>query len=187
MTTANAAPGKGASSRQNKKFTSSGLLKGRSAARLAAVQALYQTVLTDVSPDQVILEFTSHRLDKVGEGTEADGVVKLTNKERALFRLLVSGVSRRVKEIDEMITPNLRDDWSPERVPPLLLSALRAGVFEFLECADVPVKVVINEYVNLAHAFYEGQEPAFVNAVLDRIGKVLRKDELENSGGDRQT
>ena len=85
MTAENGAPGKGAKSRQNKKFTSSGSLKGRSAARLAAVQALYQTILSGVSSDQVILEFTSHRLDQIGEGTEGGAVVKLTNKERGLF------------------------------------------------------------------------------------------------------
>ena len=145
-----------------------------SAARLAAVQALYQIALADTSAREVIEEFLSYRLG-------AEGEESVVGADRTLFVSLVEGVAARSEELNSMIAANLADDWSMERVPPILLAVLRAGTFELLACEKVPPRVVITEYLNIAHSFFEDREPAFVNAVLDRLAHVLREDGWETT------
>lgn len=145
-----------------------------SAARLAAVQALYQIALADGSAKTVIEEFLRHRIGK--EGDES-----IATADRTLFGILVEGVAERGEELDSMIAANLAEDWSMERIQPILLALLRAGTFELLAREDVPPRVVITEYVDIAHAFFEDREPAFVNAVLDRLAHVLRQDGWEST------
>ena len=82
-----------------------------------------------------------------------------------------------------MITPALSAEWPLERLEAVLRAILRAGAYELFARADVPLKVVITEYVDIAHAFFEGKEPGLVNAVLDRIGRVLRTDEAGGNAG----
>ena len=146
-----------------------------SAARLAAVQALYQIALADGSAKAVVEEFIRHRLD-VGSEEPVAGA------DRGLFEVLVEGVAGRGEELDSMIAANLADDWSMERIQPILLALLRAGTFELLAREEVPPRVVITEYVDIAHAFFEEREPAFVNAVLDRLAHALREDGWESTG-----
>jgi len=150
-----------------------------SAARLAAVQALYQIALADGSAQTVIEEFVRHRLGSKGEEP-------IAGADRGLFVTLVEGVAARGEELDSMIAANLAEDWKMERIQPILLAVLRAGTFELLARGEVPPRVVITEYVDIAHAFFEGREPAFVNAVLDRLAHVLREDGWESQDHESQ-
>ena len=147
---------------------------GRRAARLAAVQALYQMEITGVEADRVIFEFLSYRLEEDMEG------LSLSQIDRAYFTDLVRGVTRERGELDDMILAVMSDDWTPERLALLLLTILRAGSYELGQHAEVPVKAVINEYVDLAHGFLTNREPAFVNGALDRIARYLRPDAFDD-------
>jgi len=140
----------------------------RRAARLAAVQALYQAEMTGAAPEVVIAEFRAHRL-----GREIDGE-GYGEADAAMFVELVKGVVARRAEIDPLIADSLARGWSFDRIERLARLVLELGVFELLAKADVPIAVVIDEYVDLTHAFFAGQEPRFVHGVLDRLGKRLR-------------
>ena len=144
----------------------------RRLARLGAVQALYQIEISATPVETVIAEFLTHRLGQELDGDrygEADG---------DFFSTIVWGVSRRRPELDEMIAAALTTDWSVARLDAILRQILRAGAFELAERSDVPVRVAINEYLDLAKAFFDGPESRLVNGVLDRLGHVLRPDEL---------
>jgi len=142
----------------------------RSAARLAAVQALYQLrVDKDTNPKKVVAEFLNHRF-----GLEVEG--DLYNEADAeFFKDLVTGTTERVADVDDAIRGALSEKWSLERLELLVLSILRAGTYELMARVDVPTKVIINEYVDVAHAFFAQTEPGFINGVLDRISKSLRE------------
>lgn len=150
----------------------------RSLARLAAVQALYQIELTGAEPAAVVAEFAAHRFGREIDGdryAEADG---------AFFSDLVGGGSERRADIDGAISAALPADWPLERLESVLRAILRAGAYELLARRDVPARVAINEYVEIAHAFFSGKEPGMVNGVLDRLARTLRPDELGRSGRD---
>jgi N utilization substance protein B len=147
----------------------------RSLARLAAVQALYQIDLGGADPTEVIDEFAAHRL-----GREIDGD-RYGDADRAFFAKLVNGTRDRGAEIDSAIAAVLPADWPLERLERVLRAILRAGAFELLALGDVPARVVINEYLEIAHAFFGGKEPAMVNGVLDRLARTFRGDELSAS------
>lgn len=140
----------------------------RRVARLAAVQALYQVEMASLEPDAVIAEFNSHRL-----GREMDGE-DYGEADLVMFAELVRGVVGRRGEIDPLISGALSKDWSLERIERLARIVLELGVYELLAKADVPIAVVIDEYVDLAHAFFAGPEPRFVHGVLHWLGKQLR-------------
>jgi transcription antitermination protein NusB len=148
----------------------------RSQARLAAVQALYQMDVAETDVAEVIEEFKSHRM---GEGAE-DGAVAGADPEH--FAAVLSGVVRRQREIDPMIDQQLASGWRLVRVDAILRAILRAGGFELLALADVPVRVIISEYIAVAHAFFEGDEPKVVNGVLDQLARKLRPGELPERG-----
>jgi N utilization substance protein B len=160
----------------------------RSAARLAAVQALYEIDITAAPPDPVLLEFmakrwtvnpeTGERL--AGAAKEGRGPV-LMEPDAALLGELVRGVTTRLPELDARIGPALSGEWTVERLEVLLRSILRAGAFELMAKPDVPAPVVISEYVDVAHAFFAGNEPALVNAVLDRLARTLRPGEMDGA------
>lgn len=159
----------------------------RSAARLAAVQALYHVELTDTATETVLRDFLERRLG--GEGThpatEEDGEdipAPLLEPDSDLLALLVRGTLAQKALLDEVIGNALSRDLSVDRLETLLLSILRAGAFELKDRPDVPVRVVISEYVDVAHAFYSGPEPGLVNAVLDRIARAIRSEELSANG-----
>lgn len=136
----------------------------RRAARLAAVQALYQRDLNEMSPAEIVAEFITHRQEELGD--------------RGFFGELVNGVAGRLPDIDGMVSGALSEGWTVERLEAVLRAILRAGVFELLERKDVPPRVIISEYVEIAHSFFAGREPAMVNGVLDKLAHVLRAEEL---------
>lgn len=141
----------------------------RSAARLAAVQALYQLRMNaNATLELLLVEYVEHRL---GEEIEGDQYVKGDPK---LFKDIARGASQRSDVWDGLIEENMTKDWSISRLDPVLHSILRCGVYELSARIDVPTAVVINEYVDIAHAFFEGSEPAFVNGILDRIARSVR-------------
>jgi len=142
--------------------------KARSAARLAAVQALYQLDMEAPAMAQLLDEFHRHRL-----GAEIEGD-QYAEAEIPFFDDVVRGVTARKDEIDEVLAGKLAAGWKLERLDKTMLQVLRAGTFELLARADVPVPTVITEYVDVAHAFFEPREAKFVNGLLDAVAKVVR-------------
>ncbi len=148
----------------------------RRQARLAAVQALYQVEVGEVSPRSVITEFLNHRLKE-----EIDGV-RLGRIDRTLFGELVEQVPGQRRELQDMIAGALDEDWPIDRLERLLRIILECGVYELAERPTVPLNIVITEYVELARAFFDSREPAMVNAVLDHLGRVLRAETAPSAG-----
>jgi N utilization substance protein B len=148
----------------------------RSAARLAAVQALFQIDFAAVTSDDVIAEFAVYRLkgDLDGEAIVA--------AERNWFETLVAGVDAERSALDEKIAPLLGENWSLDRLGGVQRAVLRAAAYELMSHPKVPARVVISEYVDLAGAFSGGEEVSFVNAVLDRLARELRGNEFETAG-----
>lgn len=142
----------------------------RGAARLAAVQALYQMDIGGTGVLEVVAEYESFRL-----GQEIDGDTYL-KADASWFRSIVAGVVRDQSQIDPLIKASLQDDWALSRLDSTVRAILRAGTFEILERKDVPVPVIVTEYVEIARAFFEDDEPKLVNAVLDRIAKQVRSE-----------
>ncbi|NSY16862.1 transcription antitermination factor NusB [Neorhizobium sp. AL 9.2.2] len=142
----------------------------RGAARLAAVQALYQMDVGGTGVLEVVAEYETHRL-----GQELDGDTYL-KADASWFRSIVAGVVRDQDKIDPLIRSALQEDWLLSRIDSTLRAILRAGTFEIVERKDVPVAVIVTEYVEIARAFFEEDEPKVVNAVLDRIAKQIRGD-----------
>lgn len=140
----------------------------RGAARLAAVQALYQMDIAGSGVLEVVAEYEAHRL-----GQEVDGETYL-KADASWFRSIVAGVVRDQAKIDPMIRGALQDDWSLSRMDSTVRAILRAGTFELIERKDVPIAVIVTEYVEIAQAFFTEDEPKLVNAVLDRIAKQVR-------------
>ena len=141
----------------------------RRAARLAAVQALYQVDQTGYDADSASRVIAEFRGGPVGVGEDDCG-----SADAALFAKLVRGVIERRGEIDTAITASLAAGSSPQRIQVLLRAILRAGGYELLVCKDVPVGVVINEYIEIAHAFFDPPESAYVNGVLDNLARRAR-------------
>jgi len=148
----------------------------RRAARLAAVQALYQMELTGCSAEAAIGEFIAHGPARSGEA-EPYGP-----PDADTFATLVIGVTRQREELDNLLSAVISEDWTVERLETLLRAILRAGAFELSEHRDTPPRVAISEYVGVTDAFFAGKEPAFVNGVLDRLAHALRPDELGPAG-----
>jgi transcription antitermination protein NusB len=142
----------------------------RGAARLAAVQALYQMDIGGAGVLEIVAEYEAHRL-----GQELDGETYL-KADASWFRSIVSGVVREQTRLDPLIGAALQDDWALSRLDSTVRAILRAGTFELLERKDVPVAVIVTEYVEIAQAFFADDEPRLVNAVLDRIAKQIRGD-----------
>jgi N utilization substance protein B len=142
--------------------------KARSAARLAAVQALYQLDMDATPLAKLLDEFHRHRL-----GAEIEGD-QYAEAETAFFDDVVQGVAARKDEIDALLATKLATGWTLERLDKTLLQVLRAGTYELLARADVPTASVITEYVDVAHAFFESREAKFVNGLLDALAKVVR-------------
>ncbi|MGV2981745.1 transcription antitermination factor NusB [Camelimonas sp. ID_303_24] len=144
----------------------------RSAARLAAVQALYEMDVSGKGVLDAIAEFESHWM-----GREIEGM-QFKPAEAAFFRDIVAGVVRDQARIDRNVDSALADKWPLRRVEPVLRAILRAGAYELFNRRDVPARATISEYVDVARAFYEQDEPGMVNGVLDAIGRKNRADEL---------
>ena len=146
----------------------------RRAARLGAIQALYQAEMSGQDIELVINEFQAFRLADLLEPLELDDPA--LKVDRDWFVKVASGAFDARDELDRVIEGRLSSGWSLHRLGYLVRGFLRAGAFELLHCGDVPNKVVINEYLELAHAFLEKDDVGFLNAVLDRLSADRRTD-----------
>ncbi|EKF20257.1 transcription antitermination protein NusB [Nitratireductor pacificus pht-3B] len=148
----------------------------RGAARLAAVQALYQMDVAGTGLLETTAEYELFRL-----GKEIDGEL-YRDADPQWFRAILAGVVEDQKVIDPVIRQSLTDDWPLSRLDSTLRAILRAGTYELTRRRDVPVAVIVSEYVDIAKAFYTEDEPKLVNAVLDRVARRARD---EGRGKDR--
>ena len=144
----------------------------RAAARLAAVQALYQMDVAKKGINEILAEFESHW---IGQEVEGD---QYNMAEVTFFRSILEGVLAEQREIDVLVDRALQQGWPLRRVEAVLRAILRAGAFELLIRKDVPARVAITEYTDIASAFFEGDEVGLVNGVLDNLARRLRPDEL---------
>jgi len=145
----------------------------RGAARLAAVQALYQMDIAGTGVNDILAEFESHWI-----GREVEGAQYLP-AEAAFFRDVVSGVLREQRSIDPLVDEALSRGWPLKRVEAILRAVLRAGCYELSQRSDIPARVIVSEYVDVAHAFVDKDETGMVNAVLDQLARHFRKGELD--------
>ncbi|MAF62992.1 MULTISPECIES: transcription antitermination factor NusB [Pseudomonadota] len=143
--------------------------RSRSAARLAAVQALYQHTMEKTPVAQLLHEFHQHRL-----GAEIEDE-QYAEADVAFFDDIVKGTAARLEEIDGLIEGKLAEGWSLGRIDRTLHQILRAGTYELLARPDVPVGSVINEYLDVAHAFFDAKDTRFANGLLDGIAKDVRR------------
>ena len=144
----------------------------RQAARLAAVQAIYQWQEGQHGPAEIIDQFLKVRRGEAGEG----GMRR--DADQPLFRDVVEGTVSHKEELEQIVSGALAEDWTLERIDRLVRAILMAGAYELLHRKDVPARVAINEYVEIAHAFYDQGEPTFINSVLDRVAHQARPTEL---------
>jgi len=148
----------------------------RGAARLAAVQALYQMDIAGTGLNDILAEFERHWI-----GREVEGEQYLP-AEAAFFRDVVGGVVREQRTLDPLIDTALAQGWPLKRIEAILRAVLRAGAYELTHRRDVPARVVVSEYVDVANAFVEREETGMVNAVLDQIARKLRAAEFDRTG-----
>ena len=146
----------------------------RSAARLAAVQALYQMDVAGKSVIDVFAEFEAFWI-----GREVEGIA-FQPSDVGFFRDIVSGVLENQRPIDQKVDAALASGWPLRRVEAVLRAILRAGAYELMFRPDVPARVVISEYVDITHGFYDDEEPGLVNAVLDAVAREVRGGELDS-------
>lgn len=149
-------------------------IASRRASRLGAVQALYQMDMNDISTEEVIDEYRSHRL---GQEIEGDQYVEADHDH---FADVINGVVNQQIEIDRKIEDSLAEGWTMSRIDSILRATLRCAVFEMSSATDIPARVVINEYLDVTHAFFEGSEPRFVNGILDKIAREVRASEFSS-------
>lgn len=142
--------------------------RGRSAARLAAVQALYQREMGGDPVPKLLMEFHSHRL-----GQEIEGVEYLA-ADQPFFDDVVIGVAARQAELDALITEALAQGWALDRLDRPMRALLRAAVYELIARADVTAATVIDEYVNVSHAFHDEKQARFANGLLDTVARKVR-------------
>lgn len=141
----------------------------RSAARLAAVQAIYQNAVNpDLPIAELVEEFVGHRLGKIVDD------VLMAKADAKFFAEVVRGVDAEKEKLDGLITGALSEKWSHDRLEEIIKAILRAGCYELAARRDVPTAVVINEYLDIAHAFLEAREVGFINGVLDHISRKVR-------------
>lgn len=152
----------------------------RKAARLAAVQALYQADQTGIGVEPVIGEFVKHRF-----GEEVDGA-QFVAADQQLFADIVRGASHRRTEVDGLLASALDPKFPLERLEMLLRAILRAGAYEVFAHNDTHPRILISEYVDVAHAFFAGREPGMVNGVLDSVARKVRPEELAQPAPGRE-
>src|SRR5262245_33298565 len=149
----------------------------RGAARLAAVQALYQMDVAAKGLNEIYAEFESHWLGREVEGSQ------YLPAEAAFFREVVGGVVRDQRRLDPIIDAALSKGWPLKRIEALMRAVLRAGLYELDQRRDIPTRVIVSEYVDVAGAFVDKDETGMVNAVLDQLGRQVRSGEAEGSRG----
>lgn len=146
----------------------------RSVARLSAVQALYEMEMTQKGVHDVLAEFRAFWI-----GREIDDDLEMKEAETGFFGQIVQGVIKDQHMIDRTIDQALAKGWPLVRIEVVMRAILRAGVFELLLRKDIPPRVSISEYVDVARAFYAEDEPGMINAVLDHVARENRLDELD--------
>ena len=143
--------------------------QSRSAARLAAVQALYQQMMEGTATAKLLDEFHQHRLGReIEDAHYADAEVEF-------FDDLVTGTLGKLEEIDTLLVSKLAEGWTIARLDKTMLQILRAGTYELITRKDVPTGSAISEYVDVAKAFFDDREAKFVNGVLDAVAKEVRQ------------
>lgn len=145
---------------------------GKSAARLAAVQALYQMEIAQTDVVELLAQFSSRALGKEFDDGDCG------NADFAFLKDIIEGVVREQLDIDPQINRCLAPDWPMERLDSVMRAILRAGCFELMFRHDIPARAAINEYVDVARAFYDSEEPRFVNGVLDKLARTLPEPRL---------
>ena len=140
----------------------------RAGARLAAVQALYQMEQTEQSARSVIADFMEDRLGLNDEGEPVE------EADPDIFRAIVDGTVERQEAIDSAIMKRLASGWKIERLDATSRAILRAAVYELIAVVGLPSQIILDEYVSIAHAFFEGAEPKFINGLLDAVSRDVR-------------
>ena len=151
--------------------------RDRSAARLAAVQALYQMDLAHTDLSEIIDEFSAHHFGSANPDSN------VTDADPTFFGDLLRGVIAHQRKLDPMLDRQLASGWRLHRIDSILRAVLRAAAYELSERHDVPARVVINEYIDVAAAFFDRDEPKVVNGVLDKLAHRLRSEEFGSGGG----
>ena len=149
----------------------------RSGARLAVVQALYDMDISGKGVLDALAEFEAHWI-----GREIDGIAH-PPAETAFFRDLLRGVVDEQRAIDPQLDAALSQGWPLRRIETVLRAILRAGAYELMFRPDVPARAAISQYVDVTHSFYNADEPGLVNAVLDRLARQVRPDEVSDKPG----
>ena len=142
--------------------------KSRSAARLASVPALYQMDMEDIGIARLLNEFHAHRLGQEIEDAQ------YADADPDFFDDVVSGVDARRTEIDGLVDGKLGEKWKMDRLDKTMLQILRCGTYELIARPDVPTATVIDEYLDVAHAFFDNKDAKFVNGLLDAVAKDVR-------------
>lgn len=150
------------------KNTREGTPKRRSVSRLAAVQAIYQVFFRGENPSLVIRQFLENNI------TEDDFIPVSETLDRGLFSQLVLGVFEKKEILDDILRQNLSEEWTFERMDPLIIAILRCGLFEILTFLELPIPIIISEYLEVTHAFCGQKEAQFVNSLLDRLARLFR-------------
>lgn len=143
-------------------------------ARLAAVQGLYQIALLPRPAADVIRDFRDHPSVLLHELIEGEDMPEI---DQELFSGIVTGVTEHTEMLDQMLKGAFDAKLSSDRVEILLRAILRGGAYELHQHATIPAGVIINDYVDVAHAFFDSKEPGLVNAVLDKLTKNLRPEQ----------
>ena len=150
----------------------------RTGARVAAVQALYQSEQSGESAETVIDQFIRHRLGALpGQDGFEEG--RVPEADVPLFAAIVRKAAANGEALDRVIAGHLGVDWPLPRLDPVLRALLRAAAAELWGGADTPARVIINEYMDVAHGFFDGEEPRFANGVLDSLARQMRGNEFQ--------
>lgn len=148
----------------------------RTGSRVAAIQALFQSEQSHESAETVIDQFIRHRIGPDAGGFEEG---RIPQADVPLFASIVRGVARQSETLDGILSGHLASDWPVARLDPVLRALLRAAAFELSSGSEPPARVVINEYMDIAHGFFSGEEPRFANGVLDAMARSLRGPEFQ--------
>ena len=158
----------------------------RTAARLAAVQALYQAEHAGVPAEAVLDEFVRHRVGAAEGAPLSAGPLDegaAPGADVPLLARIVRGWAINAEKLDRVVSAALAEDWPLARLDPVLRALLRAAAAELFDAKGPPAKAVINEYMDVAHGFFGGEEPRFANGVLDRVARTLRSAEFAAEAG----
>ena len=155
--------------------------QSRSAARMAAVQALYELDMGDGDADVILRALIEKRWTVPIEDEDGDeiGEAEFFDPDKTFLLKLARGVLNKKDAVDEALNGTLGSNWTVPRLEVLLRAVLRAGVYELMEHTEIPAKVIINEYMDVANAFFSEGEPKMVNGVLDKLAHVLRDGQMD--------